>query len=132
MIEFFVPMKNVPTTTHQQKKVRVVNGKPIFYEPEKLADARSKLEAHLSKHVPDKKFTGPVELQVVWCFDLKGNHKDGEYRSTKPDCSNIQKLLEDVMTSLGFWKDDNLIVRLIVEKFWAELPGIYIKIVDLS
>lgn len=34
--EFFMAM-NVPTTTHQQKKVRVVKGKPIFYEPQDLS-----------------------------------------------------------------------------------------------
>lgn len=32
MIEFFMPMIP-PETTHQQKKVSVVNGKPHFYEP---------------------------------------------------------------------------------------------------
>ena len=26
MIEFFLSMKKIPTTTHQQKKVAVVNG----------------------------------------------------------------------------------------------------------
>ena len=32
MIEFFIQMK-LPTVTHQQKKVHVVNGKPHYYEP---------------------------------------------------------------------------------------------------
>ena len=40
-MEFFIPMVP-PTITHQEKKVRVVNGKPIFYEPEKLKTARQK------------------------------------------------------------------------------------------
>ena len=38
MIEFFIPMK-LPTVTHQQKKVHVVNGKPHYYEPDALKDA---------------------------------------------------------------------------------------------
>ena len=41
MIEFFLPMEKIPTTTHQQKKVNVRNGKPIFYEPEELKNART-------------------------------------------------------------------------------------------
>ncbi|MDF2722122.1 MAG: BCBBV1cgp24, partial [Paenibacillus sp.] len=41
------------------------------------------------------------------------------------------KLLLDCMTDLGFWKDDSLVVSLIAEKFWAKLPGIYIKIEEV-
>lgn len=32
------------------------------------------------------------------------------------------------MTSLGFWEDDRFIVSLIVEKFWSDIPGIFIQI----
>ena len=30
------------------------------------------------------------------------------------------------MTKCGYWKDDALVASEIVEKFWAEVPGIYI------
>ena len=52
MIEFFLPMQKIPTTTHQQKKVNVQFGKPIFYEPEDLKNARAKFESLLAQHVP--------------------------------------------------------------------------------
>lgn len=35
------------------------------------------------------------------------------------------------MTDLKFWKDDALVVSLVAEKFWAKLPGIYIKIEEV-
>lgn len=131
MIEFFMPLKKPPTTTHQQKQVSVINGKPHFYEPEDLQHARASLEAHLSKHVPAKKFMRPVRLYVKWCFPITAKHKDGEYKYTKPDLDNSQKLLQDCMTKLGFWKDDSLIVSLVAEKFWAEMTGIYIRIEEI-
>lgn len=131
MTEFFMPMKKVPTTTHQQKQVTVVNDKPIFYEPDELKAARAKLMAHLGKHVPEKKFTKPVRFYVKWCFPITGKYYNGEYKHTKPDIDNSQKLLFDCMTDLGFWKDDSLVVSLIAEKFWADLPGIYIKIEEV-
>lgn len=53
MIEFFIQMK-LPTVTHQQKKVHVVNGKPHYYEPDALKDARLKFSAHLAAYVPEK------------------------------------------------------------------------------
>lgn len=52
-IEFFMPMKNPPTVTHQEKKIHVTGGKPYTYEPPELKEARAKLTAHLSKHRPD-------------------------------------------------------------------------------
>lgn len=127
MIEFFLPIIP-PETTHQQKKVHVVKNKPVFYEPEDLKAARSKLMAHLSKHVPDEKFVGPVRLMVKWLFPIVGEHKNGEYKFTKPDLDNSNKLIQDCLTKLGFWKDDSYVVSLITEKFWAEQPGIYIRI----
>lgn len=130
-VEFFLPMKP-PTVTHQEKAVRVVNGKPVLYEPAQLKEARAKLQAYLAKHVPAKKFTRPVRLVTKWCFPVTGKHVDGEYKATKPDTDNLQKLLKDVMTDLGYWKDDALVASEITEKFWAVLPGIYIAIEPLD
>ncbi len=130
-IEFFMPMAKVPTCTHQQKQITVINGKPVFYEPEDLKAARSKLMAHLGKHVPETKYTGPIRLITKWCFP-RGKHKNGQWKTTKPDTDNLQKLLKDCMTDVGFWTDDVLVVSEIAEKFWAETPGIYIKIEELG
>jgi Holliday junction resolvase RusA-like endonuclease len=124
---FFMPMIP-PSVTHQEKEVAVVNGKPVFYEPPELKAARAKLMAHLGQHTPKKPYTGPVRLTVKWCFPITGKHKDGEYKYTRPDAGNSNKLLEDCMEDLGFYKNDSQIASLVVEKFWAQLPGIYIRI----
>ena len=129
--EIFLPMDKIPTTTHQMKKASIKNSKIVFYEPAELKAVRSKLEAHLSWHVPKQKHTTAIRLVVKWLFPVTGKHTDGEYKTTKPDCSNMIKLLEDVMTFLGFWTDDALISSLVVEKFWSEKPGIYICIEEL-
>ncbi|BBB91036.1 MAG TPA: RusA family crossover junction endodeoxyribonuclease [Methylomusa anaerophila] len=129
MIEFFIAMQ-LPTVTHQEKKVSVVNGKPVFYEPDELKDARQKFTAYLAKHVPANKYTGATRLVTKWCYP-RGTHKNGEYKTTKPDTDNMIKLLKDVMTELGFWKDDALVASEITEKFWADVPGIYVRIEKL-
>ena len=130
MIEFFMPMIP-PQTTAQMKQVTVRNGKPVFYEPEKLKTARSKLMGHLSKHVPEEKYTGPVRLVTKWLFPMTKTSKNGQYKHTRPDTDNLQKLLKDCMSDVGYWKDDALVVSEIVEKFWADTPGIYIKIEEV-
>jgi len=124
---FFMPMIP-PTTTHQQKQVMVRNGKPVFYEPEELKAARAKLMGHLGQHVPNEKYTTAVRLMVKWCFPMIEGSKDGQYKHTRPDTDNLQKLLKDCMSSCGYWTDDALVASEIVEKFWAKVPGIYIRI----
>ena len=120
-----------PTKTHQEKQVRVVNGKPVFYEPQELKVVREKLRAHLGRHVPEEKFTGPVRLTTWWCFPVTGNHRNGEYKISRPDTDNMVKMLKDVMTELHFWKDDAQVASEVIEKYWAELPGIYVKVESL-
>lgn len=129
-MEFFMVM-NPPTITQQEHKVAVVNGKPVFYEPAELKEARAKLIGHLSKYRPEEPYQAGVRLTVKWCFP-RGKHREGEYRVTKPDTDNLQKLLKDCMTQTRFWRDDCLVASEIVEKFWAELPGIYIRIEELE
>jgi len=125
--EFFMPMKP-PTKTHQEKEWTVINGKPVPYEPAELKAVRAKLQAHLAQHLPDQKYTRAVRLVTKWCFPITGKHQDGEYKITKPDTDNLQKLLKDIMTHLGYWTDDAIVASEIIEKFWAATPGIYIKI----
>lgn len=123
-LEFFMPMIP-PTCTFQEKDITVVKGKPIVYDSAEVKKARLKLIGHLTKYRPEKELKGAVRLIVKWCFP-RGNHADGEYRITKPDTDNLQKLFKDCMTKVGFWKDDAQVASEICEKFWAEIPGIYI------
>lgn len=130
-MKFFLPIVP-PTVTHQEKKVHVANGKPVFYEPQELKNARAKLRAHLNSHVPNRPMDGALRLLVKWCFPVSGEHTDGEYRTSKPDTDNLNKLLKDVMTACGFWHDDAQVASEIIEKFWAEVPGIYIEVMPLE
>lgn len=127
--EFFMSMIP-PTVTAQEHKVTIKNGKPIFYDTPEIKNAKDKLMAHLAQHKPQQRYECGVRLFVKWLFP-KGSHANGEYRITKPDTDNLQKLLKDCMTRCGFWKDDCLVASEIVEKFWAERSGIYICIEEL-
>lgn len=104
-MDFFIAMKP-PTATAQEKQVRIVNGKPI---------------------------EGAVSLTTLWLFPKGKSHKNGDWRVSKPDTDNLQKLLKDCMTKCGFWKDDAQVVRETVEKRWSDEPtGIYIEITELE
>lgn len=131
-MNFFIAI-DPPTSTAQMKQVRVVKGKPIFYDPPAVKEARNVLSAHLVVHKPDKPMAGPVSLRVLWLFPRGKSHKNGEWRTTKPDTDNLQKLLKDCMTRCGFWNDDAQVVREVAEKRWADEPsGIYIEVEELE
>ena len=132
-LQFFLPMVP-PTHTHQQGSRTAVNkktGKTVHYKDDQLRDIESKFAAYLSKHVPDKPFTGGVRLITKWCFPICGDHQDGDYKLTKPDTDDLIKLFKDVMTKVGFWKDDALVASELNEKFWASLPGIFVMVEEL-
>jgi Holliday junction resolvase RusA-like endonuclease len=67
-----------------------------------------------------------------WLFPITGKHQNGEYKTTRPDTDNLQKMLKDVMTHLGYWTDDALVASEIIEKFYSDIPGIYIAIENLE
>ena len=135
VIEFFMPMIP-PTVTHHDKGLRAwqKEGKAhaVLYDSPQLTQARAKLHAHLAPHRPQKPMQGAVRLVVKWCFPTGKSHKNGSYKTTRPDTDNLQKALKDVMTQLYYWKDDAQVASEICEKFWADVPGIYICIQSLD
>ena len=131
LMDFYVSM-NPPTVTAQMHRVKMVNGKPLFYDSPELSDARQKLTAYLSRYAPIQPYKQGIRLAVIWAFLPVGNHKDGDYRTTRPDTDNLQKLLKDVMTKLRFWQDDALVASETIEKIWCDKPGLYIAIEPLE
>lgn len=130
-VHFFLSM-NPPTKTQQEHRIgKRKDGSIYFYEDRDLKEARQKLRKALSKIertcIKDK----PIRLMVKWLFP-KGKHRNGEYKITKPDTDNLNKMLKDEMTRLKFWEDDALVVSEIIEKFWADTPGIFINVEEID
>ena len=127
-IEFFEPMIP-PTITAQERKVNFKTRR--FYDPPELKAAKLKLESRLARHSPDEPIIGPAELMVMWLFPIKGDARSGDWKPTRPDTDNLQKALKDIMTKLGFWRDDALVCREVIEKRYSDKPGLYIVIEEL-
>ncbi len=129
-MEFYLDI-NPPTVTAKEHKVRVNQGRPMFYNTTRLKQAKAVFESLLTRHRPRQPMEGPVALTVDWFF-FTGSHKDGEWRVTRPDTDNLQKLLKDCMTRTGFWKDDSQVCVEMISKRWVRRkPGIGIKVVSL-
>ena len=132
-MNFFLPMKP-PTVTHHDKQLHAFlrGGKPcaVLHDSPELKEAHAKLHAALAPYAPPEPMSGAVRLLVKWLFPAEG-HSNGSWKTSKPDTDNLNKALKDEMTRLHFWHDDAQVCSEIIEKFWADIPGIYIEVVSL-
>ena len=137
-INFFLPMANVPTVTHQEHEFRIVNGKVVVYEPPRLREARLKFNALLGQRAriaqrvengePLLPLQGPIRLVTKWIWPADDRHGSGQWKITKPDTDNLIKLFKDCMTKAGWWEDDAQVCSEITEKFYGARPGIYVRV----
>ena len=126
-------LMNPSTVTAQERKVALVKNKPIFYKPENVKKAKAEIIKYLKPFKPPSPYEGAIELHVVWLFPKGKSHKHNEWRITKPDTDNLEKMLKDCMTEVGFWKDDSQVVHEDVYKIWSDSPtGIEIEIEPLG
>lgn len=135
--QFFIPMQP-PTTTHNAKQLHAYmkGGKPcaVLHDSPELKATRAKLHAHLAPHAPAKPIPAgrPVRLLVKWCFPTEGKRRSGEWHTSKPDTDNLEKALKDEMTRLHFWDDDAQVCSEIVEKFWSDPCGVFVRVEELA
>ncbi len=125
-----------PTATAQQKGEMIIGGRIHHYKKRNVAAAEAILRDALLPYVPAEPIEErPVLLEVTWMFPYPKSarkHKPGWYRYkiTRPDTDNLNKMLKDVMTDMGFWKDDALICCEFVKKLYCDEPGIEINVID--
>jgi Holliday junction resolvase RusA-like endonuclease len=119
-----------PRSTAQMKKVSVIHGRPHFYEPPKVKEAKAWLRNHLAVYAPDEPFEGAVELYVLWAYHT--NKKKPAWKTTRPDTDNLVKMLKDVMTELGYWNDDAQVCYETSSKIVSCNPELYIEVKELK
>lgn len=134
----------LPRTTAQEKgeviryKVKRVGNKVkkvpyiAHYRKPEVEAARTLYKYKLRPHRPETPSLLPIKIEVFAYFDIKDRSKWKKYKTTKPDAENWFKEIADVMTELGFWKDDNQIVDLHIVKYFAEKASIVIRWEELS
>lgn len=132
VIDFFVPLKKIPTVTAQMKRVSVRSGKPVFYADDKLRDAHDLFCAWLSQYKPPKPLEGPLCLFVAWRYLAKGKNKIDTWKTTKPDTDNLIKLFKDCMAEVGYFHNDAQVVYEIQQKYYDDVEGIAVFLAPLK
>ena len=83
------------------------------------------------EHIPPEKLA--VYKQLIEEGQIR-KHQPGRkrWKITRPDTDNLNKLLKDVMTDMGFWEDDALISMEYIWKVLSDEPGIWICVEELD
>lgn len=130
IIEILFLLDQIPSGTSQMKRVNHSTGR--FFEGPKLREAREEFERQLRPFAPDHPIEGPLRLEVCFTYFTKDKKKDKQWKTSRPDCDNVVKLLQDVMTKLGYWNDDSQIAVLKVSKKWScDTAKVYVKVEEV-
>lgn len=114
----------------------VKNGKAYLYQRKGSADYRAALHAHLSKHIPQTPFDGPIACHLSFFYpptqtvQRKVQNNSVVYKTTKPDCDNLAKQVLDVMQELDYFKDDSQVCELHICKYYSAMPYIQIGVYE--
>lgn len=146
-----IPLKENPPTVTSQEKGETIQYKfyrksgrlvsvPYIHHFEKptVAKARSfytgrfLIEMKKNKLKPPR-FEGPCQAKITFGFKARRKKDIGKLKDTKPDCDNMNKLLQDVLADIGFFQvGDQQIGDLRVIKVWSDEPFIEIEINEAS
>jgi Holliday junction resolvase RusA-like endonuclease len=133
MIAFHVSCIPPRTSHHHKRIVRIGQFARLADKPELVA-AKAMLDSVLLPHQPHAPVEGPVRLvlEFTWPWrksEAKRTRALGRIPHTsRPDCSNTLKTLEDRLVALRFIEDDSRVVDVTVRKFFGDQPGIRVLI----
>ena len=121
---------NPPKSTFQQRSKNFIPCVTARY-------AMAIWRAILEKEKPPIPYEGPLELQLILTWEYpksirKKNAKPVQSKTTRPDGVNILKMVEDIMTDLGYWHDDAQLSIETVERYFGIYPGVLIQIYQIK
>ena len=133
---------NPPKSTHQAS-LRIIKKKDGSqfvgkFDGSKAKQAKRTMTDLFKEHRPFIPFEGAVFLSVTWAYPWrksepkKNKVKGWAYCVTRPDCDNLAKIAQDVMTELNFWNDDAQVAVLNFIKIYSDKPRIEIEIKELK
>lgn len=133
-ISFFVHCVP-PAGTSQQKGVMVIGGKPRFFKKKAMRESENTWFELLRPHRPQMPLEGPVTLVIYLTYPWRKSEKKSRIAAyslvpveTRPDVENVAKGMIDVMTTLGYFRDDSQISSLCLHKQYGDRPGFSVNL----
>lgn len=115
-----------------------ITGRPMFFKNKKSMQAEHDFTVLLQPFRPPSPILAPIKLEVDIVWPWRASEPNWRkslgrvHHTSKPDCSNWIKQMEDCMTKLLFWKDDGQVADLHITKAWGDQVGVFVRIVPLD
>jgi Holliday junction resolvase RusA-like endonuclease len=112
--------------------------KPMFFKNKDTKQAEHDFTVLLQPFRPPAPIDNPIKLEVDIVWPWRATEPNWRralgrvYHTSKPDCSNWIKQMEDCMTKLQFWNDDGQVAILHVSKAWGDQVGIFVRVIPLE
>ena len=116
-------------------------GKGFSYTPAKTVNYENLVQLiYQEAYAGQKMLEGPMAIRIdAWFGIPKSTSKkkkalmlEGKIRPTKrPDIDNIEKIIADALEGLAY-ANDSCIVKAQVEKWYAEIPRVEVRLVELE
>ena len=101
-------MEQIPKGTAQMKRY---NGRArTYFKSQRLQQTEDFYLDELLSYAPTAPITGAVSLSIDFDYFTPTKKRRGKWKTTRPDCDNLVKILIDCMTRCGFWVDDSQVV----------------------
>lgn len=87
------------------------------------------------QHGNSRIFQGPLGLEMIFFGPIPKSSKirePGDYISTTPDISNLQKFIEDVITDCHIYEDDKQIAKVFGVHIYSNNPRTVIRLTELT
>lgn len=137
-ISMFLPIEPKP-----QRRVRFFSkGKfSKTYKDDKQKYNENFIGFYLEQYLPEKPFECPLILSVVAEFRIPKSRSnwwkeaaevDIIKHTTTPDLDNLIKNITDIMQDMGFYRNDNQIIRIQAQKRYAIDHGWHIHLIPVE
>ena len=154
-----IPIDPATVPTAQQKGVRIVHGKPMFYTRKPLRDFMAKVKKCVAAYITANANTGqivryaddtPLAVRIAFYFNYpkstpKCRQHKISWKTTRPDVDNQEKAVMDcladesaiskhkrVVIRRGFFADDSQVANHVIRKYYTTgNAGIVVTIAPL-
>jgi len=118
----------------QRMRAAVVRGHVRVYQPKNNVISTKIIQDYALEAMQGRKpLEGPLSLEIVAYYlyphswSKRARERNGPFKLSRPDATNIAKLAEDSLNSI-VWKDDSQVVRILIEKRFDEVARTEIRI----
>lgn len=133
----------IPKQGDRTRQVNMKSGKSFIghYQPKKITNEKDALILLAQEYRPEHIWTEPIEVQVTFFFPwtksitkkrkLSWSESGLDYKSTKPDLDNLEKMLFDALEGV-IYQNDSQIVSKFSEKRLSDTPRIQIVLTKIE